>query len=821
MKIECLRILLLIIMIIKPVLNDRCSFDDAYRDNQFYIVTNFDSLKKLNFNCTTRINMSMWGLKPSKKLILDNTLNLKDLKIKPSSAFRFLFDNFEGFDLDLNSFNEIQFVPQVKIKIWTLSNSNFNFFKKGMCVDSKCDESILNDRLQQNLFNGIVLFLGFKMKYSTNTCPLIFTNLWNPTLIVTQLSSTFIETNLLKFQNVSKDILKKLNCSIFQFQVSFYHTQLDSALLNEYIFKNMMVLDLNGQITSIQEDLFKPFKYLQMLRFRMQNIENVLVRNNAWLRYVNNRVNVDLTNEEDIFKNKRNHVILVIYQIFYNQTFYNYPEKDFCYFRNFPHNQMIWPKLRPSYKTDCSCTELFLIQYSALHSNSIDEYLSVIPNQYYLSQYYQEIRNEKTFTHCLNSSFSETIKMCDFNKRLDLCQIQTVNTKNNENSKELFYMNDWRTLSEYSHSILSLYINTVFSIISMIFNIFVIIIISDGKISKDSNKMYLFLKINSYLNIFYVLIRLLKLVDTCSNVAISEDIFCDTIYSKSKTIQYIKIIFIQIIGNSFQSAANITHITYTLSRYLTVSNNKSPLLTIIHRISLKKYLVFIILFSLSINLYVFWEFSIYNFTLSTFQMKNLIDTDIHEVIENRQDSIHDYKENYKTKTEYLILNILQYLKIIFSDLFYIVISFTIDFVLLTFVKNKISKNKELTKELRIPTDQENSKVKRLNSLKNRLTMIIIFSGINFILCRLPLGILSFYGFYFRNENNAYKPNLNMYLICRYYGFCISLGDFFYFFYLNSFIIQFFIFYKLDNNFKKSVYNIKESLKSKIRIIRQN
>lgn len=102
MKIEFLKILLIII--IKPVLNYRCSFDDAYRDNQFFIVTNFDSLKKLNFNCTTRINMSMWGLKPSKKLILDNTLNLKDLKIKPSSAFRFLFDNFEGFDSNFIKF---------------------------------------------------------------------------------------------------------------------------------------------------------------------------------------------------------------------------------------------------------------------------------------------------------------------------------------------------------------------------------------------------------------------------------------------------------------------------------------------------------------------------------------------------------------------------------------------------------------------------------------------------------------------------------------------------------------------------------------------
>ena len=51
--------------------------------------------------------------------------------------------------------------------------------------------------------------------------------------------------------------------------------------------------------------------------------------------------------------------------------------------------------------------------------------------------------------------------------------------------------------------------------------------------------------------------------------------------------------------------------------------------------------------------------------------------------------------------------------------------------------------------------------------------------------------------------NKYEPNLNAYLICRYYRFCLSLEDFFFLFYLNSFIIQFIIFYRLDKNFKEN------------------
>ncbi len=88
--------------------------------------------------------------------------------------------------------------------------------------------------------------------------------------------------------------------------------------------------------------------------------------------------------------------------------------------------------------------------------------------------------------------------------------------------------------------------------------------------------------------------------------------------------------------------------------------------------------------------------------------------------------------------------------------------------------------------------------------------MIILNGINFLIFRLPMAVLSFYGFIFRYDyqEKVHKPDLTMYLICRYFKFCRSLNEFFYFIYLNSFIIQFFIFYKLDKNFKKGLKSIK-------------
>jgi hypothetical protein len=421
----------------------------------------------------------------------------------------------------------------------------------------------------------------------------------------------------------------------------------------------------------------------------------------------------------------------------------------------------------------------------------------------------------------MNASFQETIENCDFNKRLILCNIKTT-VQTDEDEERLFYINDWETLSKYSDLILSFYLNPIFSIISILFSLLIIIILSSKEIPKEMNRMYTYLRINSVLNIIFISIRLFKLIDTC----LSQDFICRTIHSKSERIQYFKIIFIHIIGNIFQSASNLTHITYTLSRFITVSNHKSFYLTFIHKISYTKYLVVILLFSFIINIHIFFEFSIFKETSLTFQLKSF---DVDKFNIYKQEPFDDYKENF-IQSEYLILDIFQYIKIIFSDIFYILVSFIIDLFLFLFVKKSMTKKERLTVSFvasvnRVVLDisrfqnNEQEKEKKINSLKNRISSMIIINGINFLIFRLPIAILSFYGFIFRydSQEKKHKPDLTMYLICRFFRFCISLNGFCYLIYLNSFIIQFFIFYKLDKNFKKGFKYIKIYWKNFLRI----
>jgi len=65
------------------------------------MITNFNNLSQLSFDeCKKSIIVTDWGLKPNKKIILDNTLNLKGLTLLTNNEINFIhLNNFKGFDL--------------------------------------------------------------------------------------------------------------------------------------------------------------------------------------------------------------------------------------------------------------------------------------------------------------------------------------------------------------------------------------------------------------------------------------------------------------------------------------------------------------------------------------------------------------------------------------------------------------------------------------------------------------------------------------------------------------------------------------------------
>lgn len=240
-------IILIILLSIKTPLssNLHCSFDNihtTYKDNDLRIIQNFDNLDELKFNYSKPIKMSILGLKPKKQIILDKRLNLTGLKIQPNQDnFTIMLENFKGFNLKSNPFEDINFTSSVA-KLWSISFSNFEFYEKEKRIENICDEHLLKEIMPKNQFNSFLLTLDSDTKFSENTCPIIFWNIHLRILNIRQISFSLIEKNILGFKELSRNISKAMNSTIWLFKVGLYHTDLNSKLLNEFVFSKLTVL---------------------------------------------------------------------------------------------------------------------------------------------------------------------------------------------------------------------------------------------------------------------------------------------------------------------------------------------------------------------------------------------------------------------------------------------------------------------------------------------------------------------------------------------------------------------------------------------------
>lgn len=356
-----------------------------------------------------------------------------------------------------------------------------------------------------------------------------------------------------------------------------------------------------------------------------------------------------------------------------------------------------------------------------------------------------------------------------------------------------------------------LYLNPTFCLIGLFINVLIINCLSN--ISSDANefsKAYIYLKVNSYFNLVFILVTSLKILKDCTH----WDLFCTPIFNSVYT-RYFNIIVVKFLGTSLQTACNIAHVSFTLSRYIIITNAKSKFLVKFNNMSLNIYLSATILFSLLINLYVCFE---YYDGSTILQLSNYY----------KQEQLDEFKENFGY-FEYILLNVLHYIKLVLSDLFYILISVYIDIVLVFFVKKRINIQESLVFSnpaaalVLLQFKKKSQKAKsKLNTSKNRIAQMIIFNGLNFFVFKLPLAIYSLHGFIVRmTSDNKFSPSLIVYLVCRYFKFFESLEEFCFFIYLNSFSVQFIVLFKLDRNFNAAFKLLKKNIIKKFKKNSQN
>ena len=219
---------------------------------------------------------------------------------------------------------------------------------------------------------------------------------------------SFIDESLLHF---TTDFL----CKIDNFQIDTSDFVLDKSILNKYVFQSLTYLSIKKSLVrNIQENLFETFVSLDALEFELLNFHEFIAinANNSWLKNINLRVQVDLNNMNEVNSNKNKLLELYLTDLY---RVYNYPNKDFCLFKDFPHNRLVVPIIKTKDNLECSCTLLWLLKYKDIYE--VDGANPI---------------NTDSVSKCIsNPNFDQMVKDCDFDSRIKQC-----NGESNEDNSD-------------------------------------------------------------------------------------------------------------------------------------------------------------------------------------------------------------------------------------------------------------------------------------------------------------------------------------------------------------------------------------------------
>lgn len=335
------------------------------KNHEFYLMLNgFSRFDQLNFKtCTKPVSIQLLEIKPDSKIILDRSLNFTGLTLKPvDSFFSMLFLKLKGIDVSSTPTELGKFGKKL---LFVIDESNLDFYFNGNKLIDQSYCNLMKFPWKQAIFMKSIN--TFIMRQSTVypsqlLCPLLFYQVNFKLLNIEGISSSLLKKNIFGFHNLANYIANQnddtyLEAKIFQLSMRVYRLDLNSVLLNHLVFVQINSLDIDGQLNSIQSDMFKSFKKLKIIRIRTQNVKGLFSRRNEWLNSLNFDVHVNPNDSYDIEMYAGKLLILVVFQTFASIDTYDYPDKDFCLFKHFPHERMVLPQLKPASKLSCSCTE--------------------------------------------------------------------------------------------------------------------------------------------------------------------------------------------------------------------------------------------------------------------------------------------------------------------------------------------------------------------------------------------------------------------------------------------------------------------------------
>lgn len=281
---------------------------------------------------------------------------------------------------------------------------------------------------------------------------------------------------------------------------------LDSNILNRYVFAKIKYIIFYGQLSSIEIDLFKPFEYFRSVRFD-SSIKRVIHKQGiTWISYINSNLSVNLTNATEVNINFEHYkqITIGLWNYYYSEKTIKelFPDEDFCLYKNFPFDQLVVliqlnvtrdGKIDSILDTSLTCTYLWLAQY-------FPTYLK-FPLQ--LSN-----NSEDTFTAMIRISELANNIECNFSKMLNTCGNKRFQTYEHVSKTSMKDITIGFMFSSYLFFILSM----VVSFIGIVSNLSMIIAISHKKNKQERKELkhFHYIRLNASFNLIRVWNRILS-----------------------------------------------------------------------------------------------------------------------------------------------------------------------------------------------------------------------------------------------------------------------------------------------------------------------
>ena len=361
--------------------------------------------------------MTTFGIRPTVSTILfEINFDLYQLfnlfNVDRESRRKIDFLNFKGFNQQQQEKSNLFVKKFLKAYTIDIKDTKFRFY-----LDNKQIEASMcvSENFNQSYFGPIKdMFFSADVIYEQNICPYIFLNTQLNFLSLSGITNSLLFKNRLSFLTLNQN-QTKTKTSLIVLTLVIVYERLDLNLLNLNAFKSIKVLQVSGIIYKIDRDLFKEFDSLKVFVLSPADLGKFFHQDNLdWSLSLNSKMKrINLTNSFEINTFRSRSAIVQIYEKsgFFSQS-YLYPNEDFCVFKDFPHEKLIYPSIIfAENELQCSCTIFWLIQYSSLYMNvNFTHY-----NTYIYSNYPDEF-NTSSARNCLyNFDLKHEIKKCDFN----------------------------------------------------------------------------------------------------------------------------------------------------------------------------------------------------------------------------------------------------------------------------------------------------------------------------------------------------------------------------------------------------------------------